>query len=148
MLSIIRPDKVEVSLGSPFDQVYSLEDLDGWQYYWSVAEATRRAKASDPLFTISLSEIGITCDFIRSQYDGLDEAHAMTTCLMRPLLFVPHKGQVQLIDGWHRLFKAATLGVDILPAWMLSEEDGAASLVIQLPPGHGLDWGQGQQQAA
>lgn len=144
-MRLVRPDGAEIFLGSLLDQVYSMEDAaDGWQYHWSVAEALRRAERQAQLWTVSLAEIGITCEFIRAQYDGLDEAHAMSesTDLLRPLLFVPFKGTHQLIDGWHRLFKAATLGVDVLPAYVLSQEDADASLIIALPPGKGLDWGQ------
>ena len=61
----------------------------------------------------------------------------------KPLLFVPFNGSHQLIDGWHRLFKAAKTGVDVLPALVLTQEDADASLIVRLAPGHGLDWGQG-----
>lgn len=141
-MKIIRPDGVEVYLGSLFDQVYSMEDTNGRQYHWSVTQARQLAEARGTLWTVSLGEIGITCEFIHAQYQGLDEAHAMTTDLSHPLLFVPFGESHQLIDGWHRLFKAALLGVDVLPAWCLSQEDADASLVLELPPGQGLDWGQ------
>ena len=70
----------------------------------------------------------------------------MTKDLSKPLLFVPFKDSHQLIDGWHRLFKAATTGVDVLPALVLTQEDADASLIVRLAPGQGLDWGQGQGQ--
>jgi hypothetical protein len=141
-MRLLRPDGALVFLGSLWDQVYSMETKDGWQYHWSVAEAQSRALLRGSYWTISLREIGITCDFIRAQYQGLDEAHAMTTDLGRPLLFVPFEGSHQLIDGWHRLFKAAATGVDVLPALVLTQEDADASLILRLPPGEGLDWGQ------
>lgn len=144
-MRLIRPDGTEILLGSLMDQVYSMEDTDGWQYHWSVTEASQRALVRGQLWTISLREIGITCDTILTQYDGLDVAYAMGTDLTRPLLFVPFKGSHQLIDGYHRLFKAAALGVDVLPALVVTQEDADASLIIKLPPGQGLDWGQGQR---
>jgi hypothetical protein len=94
---------------------------------------------------VCLSEIGLTCDSIRAHYQDLDEAHAMATDLSKPLLFVPFGGSHQLIDGWHRLFKAAATGVDVLPALVLTQEDADASLIMRLPPGQGLDWGQGSR---
>jgi len=147
-MRLLRPDGAEVFLGSFLDQVYSFEDNDGTQYHWSVAEATRRAQVRGAYWTVSLSEIGLTCASIRARYQGLDEAHALTRDLSKPLLFVPFNGSHQLIDGWHRLFKAATTGVDVLPALVLTQEDADASLIVRLAPGHGLDWGQeqGQQQ--
>jgi len=147
-MRLLRPDGAEVFLGSLLDQVYSFEDNDGTQYHWSVAEATRRAKVRGAYWTVSLSEIGLTCESIRARYQDLDEAHALTRDLNAPLLFVPFKDSHQLIDGWHRLFKAAATGVDVLPALVLTQEDADASLIVRLAPGHGLDWGQeqGQQQ--
>ena len=146
-MKILRPDGVEVYLGSLQGQVYSMEDKEGWQYHWSIPEATRRAHLRGEPVTVSLSEMGITCDRIRSQYQGLNEIHALTRDLRLPLLFVPFGHQHQLIDGWHRLFRAAKTGVDLLPAWCLSQEDADASLILKLPPhscshelGQGLDW--------
>jgi len=145
-MRLVRPDGAEVFLGSLLDQVYSFEDDDGWQYHWSVAEATRRALVRGEYWTVCLSEIGLSCESIRARYQDLDEAHALTRDLSRPLLLVPFKQSHQLIDGWHRLFKAAKTGVDVLPALALSQEDADASLVVRLAPGHGLDWGQAQDQ--
>ena len=145
-MRLLRSDGAEVFLGSLLDQVYSFEDDDGTQYHWSVAEASRRALLRGQYWTVSLSEIGLTCASIRARYQDLDEAHALTRDLSKPLLFVPFGGSHQLIDGWHRLFKAAATGVDVLPALVLSQEDADASLIVRLAPGHGLDWGQAQDQ--
>ena len=145
-MRLLRFDGAEIFLGSLLDQVYSFEDNDGTQYHWSVAEASRRALQRGAYWTVCLSEIGLTCDSIRARYQDLDEAHALTRDLSRPLLFVPFGGSHQLIDGWHRLFKAAKTGVDVLPALVLTQEDADASLIVRLAPGHGLDWGQAQGQ--
>ena len=142
MLHIVRGDGAVLRIRSMADQVYSFEAKDGWQYHWSITEARERAEARGELFTVSLSEMGATPDFIRRQYDGLDEAYALTTDLSQPLLFVPFCGKSQLIDGWHRLFKAAILGVDEMLAYFLTEEEADAVLVCKLPPGQGLNWGQ------
>ena len=144
-MRLVRPDGAEVFLGSLLDQVYSFEDDDGTQYHWSVAEASRRALQRGQYWTVCLSEIGLSCQSIRARYQGLDEAHAMTRDLGQPLLFVPFKDSHQLIDGWHRLFKAAATGVDVLPALVLTPEDADASLIVRLAPGQGLDWGQGAE---
>jgi hypothetical protein len=142
MLHIVRPDGSLLRIRSLTDQVYSLEDEQGWQHHWSVSEAKRLAEARAELFTVSLSEMGVTPERIRERYDGLDEKYAMTTDLTRPLIFVPFKGKDQLIDGHHRLFKAAVLGADALLAYFLTQEEADACLVCKLPPGKGIDWGQ------
>ena len=143
MLHIVRKDGVVLQIRNLTDQVYSMEDAEtGWQYFWSVSEGLRLAEARDDVFTISLSEMGVTAESIRRQYDGMDEGYALTTDLSKPLLFVPYRDKHQLIDGWHRLMKAALLGVDVLMATFLTEEEGEAVLVCKLPPGQGVDWGQ------
>jgi hypothetical protein len=63
-------------------------------------------------------------------------------------LFVPFRKKCQLIDGWNRLFKAAVLGVDTLPAYFLTQKEADACLVCTLPPGEGIDWGQKSVSAA
>ena len=147
-LRLLRPDGVEILLGSLRDQVYSMQDEQGWQYYWSVAEATRRALTGAEWLVFSLTEAGITPEVIRRLYDGMDETFALTRDLSCPLLFVPLGESHQLIDGWHRLFKAATQGVNTLPALLLSQEDADASLVVKLPPGQGLDWNENDPAVA
>lgn len=142
MLHIVRADGATLQIPNLTDQIYSMEDDTGWQYHWSVSEALRYAQTRGELFTVSLSEMGITTERIRAQYDGMDEEYALTTDLTRPLLFVPFGEQHQLIDGWNRLFKASVLGVDELLAYFLTQEEADACLVCKLPPGRGIDWGQ------
>lgn len=142
MLRIVRADGAELQIKSLTDQVYSMEDDLGWQWHWSVSEALKRAQDRGKIFTVSLSEMGITTERIRSQYDGMDEDYAMSVDLTRPLLFVPFRDKHQLVDGWHRLFKASILGVDELFAYFLTQEEADACLVCKLPPGKGIDWGQ------
>lgn len=137
-LEIIRPDGSRIHLGSLTDQVYSFQDEEGWQYHWSVTEARKRAEANSELVTISLSETGMTADIAKRLYPGLDEHYALTTDLSKPLLFVPLDNECVLIDGWHRTLKALLTGVDVLPCYILSQEDADASRILLLPPGQGL----------
>jgi hypothetical protein len=137
-LELLRPDGQIVHLGSAFDQVFSYDTEDGWQYHWSVSEARKRAEATGVLAEISLSETGMTRELIRSLYPDLDERRALTRDLTQPLLFLPFYGQHVLIDGWHRTYKALLTGVDVLPCYLLSERDRDACLIIALPPGQTL----------
>ena len=91
-----------IHVGNLSDQVYSMEDEEGWQYLWSVNEGLRLGVLNDRLRVFSLSEAGITPERILKQYPDLDEVYALNTDLSRPLLFVAFKGKDQLIDGWHR----------------------------------------------
>jgi hypothetical protein len=54
----------------------------------------------------------------------VDDGHAATVDLSRPLLFVTHPdfGPV-LIDGWHRLRKAQIAGQRLLPVVVLTEDE-------------------------
>ncbi len=142
MLRIERADGTEMRFKSFTDQVYSMEDEQGWQWFWSVSEAMKLARDRGDFFTVSLSEMCMTTERIRSQYDGMDEVYAMTTDLTRPLIFVPFRDKHQLIDGWHRLFKASIQGVDVLLACCLTQEEAEDCLVCKLPPGKGLDLGK------
>lgn len=143
MLRFERADGAQMTVHSLTDQVYSMEDeTDGYQYHWSVGEAKKQAKKRGQLYTISLSECGITMERVRRQYHGLDEAHALTTDLTEPLIFVPYKGKDQLIDGWHRVAHALLTGVDALFAYFLTQEEADAALVCTLPPGQGIDLGE------
>jgi hypothetical protein len=142
MLHIMRPDGAVIQIQNLTDQVYSMEDEEGWQWHWNVAEGRRIAEAHGEVFTVSLSELGVTVERIRHQYDDMDEQYALTTDLSEPLLFVPFREKCQLIDGWNRMFKAAFFGVDVLLAYFLTQEEADSILVLKLPPGQGVDWGQ------
>lgn len=131
-----------IVVGSLSDPVYSYEDETGRQFHWNVNAALAFAQARNAVYTISLSDMGVTIDTVRKQYHGLDEAHALTTDLSRPLLFVPIGEKVWLIDGWHRVAKALLAGVDMLFAYFLTQEEADACLLLTLPPGEGLNWGQ------
>ncbi|RYF50239.1 MAG: hypothetical protein EOO38_06125 [Cytophagaceae bacterium] len=150
-LQLLRRDGQLIELGTFRDQVYSYETDAGWQYHWSIAEAQKRAEARGELTTISLTESGMTLEMVRRMNQGIDVAYAQTTDLLKPVLFVPFIDEAScaleetggrmvhvLIDGWHRVFHALLAGVDILPCYVLTEEDAKASLIIQLPPGQGL----------
>ncbi len=141
MLRIIRPDGRELCIQSLTDQIYSMEDDEGWQWHWSVSEALKYTRGRE-VYIVSLSEMGITTERIRQQYDGMNEAYAMTKDLLQPLIFLPFRGKDQLVDGWHRMFKASVLEVDELFACFLTEEEADDCLVCKLPPGRGVDWGQ------
>lgn len=142
MLHMKRSDGVTLRIRNLDDQIYSMEDEIGNQYHWSVGEALERAQKRGEQVTVSLSEMGVTPERVLHHYEGLDIAYAMTTDLTKPLLFIPFEGQHRLIDGHHRLFRAAVEGVEELPAYILTEEDKAQCLVCYLPQGKGIDWGQ------
>lgn len=145
---IVEVEGKTVRLGSVRDQIYSLEDEQGWQYHWNVTEGLRLAQSRGGLLLFSPAEHDITLEVIRSAYIGLNELYALTTDLSRPLLFVRLNGQSQLADGWHRLFRAVVTGASCLPAYVLTEAESEAILVFRFPPGQGLDWGQEQSVAA
>ena len=129
---LMRLDGQMVELGSPRDQVYSYEADDGWQFHWSIVEAMKRAKARGELTTVSLREAGMTKKLTRLMNQGLDETFALSTDLTKPLLFVPFHPERDtdgndtgeqvhlLVDGWHRVFHALHIGVDILPCYVLT----------------------------
>ena len=142
MLKLMLPTGQELTIENLFDEVFSTEDLQGTQYHWNVTQGRAIAEKRGVVHTVSLSQMGVTIERIREQYDGMNEFYALTTDLTKPLLFVPLKGEDQLVDGWNRLFHAAFLGVDELPALILTQEEADRCLMCTLPPEHGIDWGQ------
>ena len=54
---------------------------------------------------------------------------------------IPFQGKDQLVDGWHRLYLAALMGVDELLAYFLTQEEADACLIARLPPGRGFALG-------
>jgi hypothetical protein len=142
MLKLQLPTGQELVIENLFDEVFSTEDLQGVQYHWNVTKGRKLAEKRGEVHIISLSQMGVTIERIRQQYDGMNEFYALTTDISKPLLFVPLKGEDQLLDGWHRLFHAAFLGVDELPAYILTQEEADSCLMFTLPPEHGIDWGQ------
>lgn len=81
-----------------------------------------------------------TCEAIEAVYEGLDRSYALSSNLTQRLLLVPLVGIVLLIDGYHRLWKAARLGIASLPAFFLSQEEADTIRCLELPPGHPLNW--------
>ncbi len=142
MLKLMLPTGQELSIENLFDEVFSTEDLQGTQYHWNVTKGRRIAEKRGEVHIVSLSQMGATIERIREQYDGMNEFYALTTDLSKPLLFVPMGEEQQLIDGWNRIFHAAFLGVDELPAYILTQEEADSCLLCTLPPEHGIDWGQ------
>ena len=142
MLKLELPTGQEVTITSLYDEVFSVDDIDGTQYHWNVTQARAIAEKRGEVHIVSLSQMGVTMDRVRAQYEGLNEVYALMTDLTQPIIFVPLGGEDQLIDGWHRLFHAAFLGVDELLAYLLTQEEADSCLVCTLPPEHGIDWGQ------
>jgi hypothetical protein len=131
-----------IAIESLHDEIFSYEDSQGFQYHWNITMGRRIAEVRNEVRFFSLKDHGINIPFIHSQYTNLNEAYALTTDLKRPILLIPIGDKVCLADGWHRLFRAAVEGIDIMPAYFLTEEEASTVLICTLPPGEGLDWGQ------
>jgi hypothetical protein len=81
--------------------------------------------AGTPVVMADLGEAGMTQARIRGMYPDIDTGYASALpleSLLVPLLFVRHRDKDVLIDGWHRIYKAAGLGIGILPAYILTQE--------------------------
>jgi hypothetical protein len=108
---------------------------DGTTYHWNASEGRRLAERRGEVLAFRPADFGIDLAHIRSRYQGLDEAYALFTDLSEPLLFAPFKGRDLLLDGWHRLFKAVALGVEMLPAYQLTQEEADSVLLGTTPAG-------------
>ena len=109
-------------------QVYEFNDAsDGKTYYWNATLGRLNAVASGRrAVPVDLAKAGMTMERILAMYPDLDVSRALglpLDALLDPLLFVTHKGRHVLIDGWHRLYRASALGIGVLPAYILSQEE-------------------------
>ena len=141
-------------LGSPTDESFSMQDIDGWQYHWNVTRARCIAEQSGHVFRFRPADFGLSLALVKEQYPDMDDDYALTTDLTRPLLLTLFVRQLagddepntlQLLDGWHRLYKALLTGVEYLPVYLLTQEQSDKVLFAKMAPGSGIDWGQKQQ---
>ena len=110
-------------------QVYVFHDAeDGVTYRWNATEGRRLAEERQAqALWVYPADLGMTQQKILSMYPDLDRVKALSlppTALLSPLLFVTHRnGRHVLIDGWHRLYLAVTVGIECLPALILTQEE-------------------------
>ena len=121
-------------------ETFTHETPDGTLRAWDVTEGNRIARQGHHILIFSLKDRNITPETVLSLYEGIDLKRAETADLTRPLLFVPLGEEGLLIDGNHRLYRAAELGVEELPMRQLTQEEADAIQWLHLPPGHGIDW--------
>jgi hypothetical protein len=97
--------------------------LLGWA--WDVDLATRLARRH-PVRRAAVRALAGVKDLIR-----IDPGHAASADLSRPILIVPlpcapEPGNRLVIDGWHRIHRALTEGLEELPAILLDGADERA----------------------
>lgn len=124
----------------PFHETFTHETPDGTLRAWDVTLGNRIAQDGRQPLLFPLAEHGVTPEKVVSIYEGIDPAHAARADLSCPLLFVPLGEEALLVDGHHRLFKAALLELEELPMFLLTQEEADRIQWLQLPPGHGVDW--------
>lgn len=137
-VSVAAEGFVALLKGERGSQVYTANLLDGSQWHFHIDRALALAQRFCTLFTIRLSECGITPERVLSQYPELDREYALTTDLSRPLLFVPRPDKPDediCIDGWHRVWKALQTGQDEMFAYFLDARMADAVCVLMIPPG-------------
>lgn len=120
-------------------QIYEFHDAEnGGTSFWNATEGRRLAEARGAeIVPMDLAEMGMTPERILEMAPDLDRQKALSlppVALLSPLLFVPHRGRHVLIDGWHRLYRAAVEGFPVLPAYVLTKEEAAAILVRKEAP--------------
>jgi hypothetical protein len=121
-------------------ETFTHETPDGTLRAWDVTQAKRIARDGRTPMLFPLEEHGVTVEKVESLYEGIDREHALQADLSVPLIFVPLGEEALLLDGWHRLWKAAALGVPELPMFLLTKEEARSLQWAELPPGHGVDW--------
>jgi DNA repair protein RadC len=118
---------------SPGDESYRHVAQDGTVRVWDVTVGNAIARSGHELMRFPLAWHGVTPEKVLELYDGIEVEHAMGTDLTKPLLFIPFFGESLLVDGWHRLYKAACHGVAELPMYLLTQEEADIVEWLELP---------------
>lgn len=105
-------------------EVFSFES-DGVSYMWDVTIALELIEAG----TLDGYRYLVWLDEIPESLNvKVDPAHVERVTLqrlMQPLLFVTmHDGSVLPIDGWHRIAKARSMRLPVLPAFIATDDSG------------------------
>ncbi len=137
---LLLTDGTLVELPPLWHRSYQHVAEDGTLRVWDVTRGLEIAGDGRSVQLFSLEEHQVTTEAIETHYNGIDRSYALSTDLTQPLLFIPFLGSVLLIDGYHRLWKAARLGVAFLPAFFLTQEEADTIRCLELPPGHPLNW--------
>jgi hypothetical protein len=117
-------------------QVYEFHDAeDGNTYFWDATAGRAWAERTNAeIVSVHLTDMDMTPARILSISPDLDRGKALRlpgAALLSPLLFVCHRDKHVLIDGWHRLYKAAVQGIPCLPAYVLTHAQADAIRVTE-----------------
>jgi hypothetical protein len=114
-------------------QSYEHTDEHGTTRAWNVTQGIKIASDGRKPIPLNLKRLGLTTGKIETLYEGIDKEYAMTTALSEPLLVVPFFDAILIIDGWHRMWKAAHLKISELPALHLTVEEAKAIQWLECP---------------
>ncbi len=90
-------------------------------YRWNVSEAWKLVADGRPASPVPTSQLATMLSLL-----GVDEEHAKTVDLSRPLIIAMHPLEPQsgiVIDGWHRIHRALSEDVKELPAYSLTRAE-------------------------
>jgi len=130
-------------LGTDRGQVYSFEH-DGLQFHWSIDLALRIIGSREPYPNAAMTPEMVKQALASNIYSkDLDREFALTRDLSKPLIAVVSPIEFRggncvvllLIDGWHRMVKAAQIGhTEPLQCHVLSREEEMACRIVKLNP--------------
>jgi hypothetical protein len=96
-------------------------------YQWDITAALALVEGRTPNATITVADAALWLPLI-----VINEAHAATVDLDKPVLIVPIHDPKEpdapfagylIIDGWHRIYRATHEGVETLVAHLLAVEE-------------------------
>ncbi|GAA1772663.1 ParB N-terminal domain-containing protein [Nonomuraea bangladeshensis] len=110
-----------------------LEFFQMLAWRWDITTAKKLTRARTPQGRIEPAEWAGMLRLV-----SIDTEHAAQVDLSEPLIVatVPNGGML-IIDGWHRLYKALTMGVAELPAVVLTTEEELACRIFGGEKGQG-----------
>lgn len=100
------------------------EEIDGHDYFTFLSYTWDVTAAADLAAGLPVQPFVVKSAFHLLPFIHVDQEHALTVDLEEPLLAVYLKevDSPLVIDGWHRVARAAKEGVTELPCWLLTAD--------------------------
>ena len=114
---------------------FSFIGPDDIERAWNITRAQELVNDGREASPISLQAFGITAGRITELRPDLNVKRALTTNASLPILLIPFFGSSLIIDGWHRLYRAAVLGCSEVRGHFLSAEEAKCLMWIEWPRG-------------
>lgn len=108
---------------NPTSQVFTFHDPeDDCMYHFDIDTAWDLARKEGVLTFLYVEDFG-GAENVLSRYRGMSRARAMKTDVNDPVLAMIWGDAYLLVDGNHRMYKAAVLGLEMIPCYRIDDNE-------------------------